>query len=71
MVQDSEIVRWSYAFLHVFVFTVKKRCVLFIDIAEYALQIESFLCRNKFLMPARNYKAQSYLAIKIEIYIES
>ena len=29
-VQDYEFVRWSSVFYHVFVFTVKKRCVLFI-----------------------------------------
>ena len=36
-VQVSEFVRWSSVFYHVFVFTVKKRCVLFIDIIEYTL----------------------------------
>ena len=48
MVQDS-------AFHHVFVFTVKKRRVLFIDIIEYSLKIETFLCKNIFFLPARNY----------------
>ena len=36
-VQDSDFVRWSSAFHHVFVFTDKKRCVLFIDIVECTL----------------------------------
>ena len=36
-VQDSEFVRWSSTFHHVFVFTVKKRCVMFIDIVKYTL----------------------------------
>ena len=31
----------------------RKGCVLFIDIVEYKLQIESFLCKNIFSMPAR------------------
>ena len=37
MVKDSEFVKWSSAFHHVFVFTVKKICVLFIYIIEYTL----------------------------------
>ena len=36
-IQDSEFVRWSSAFHHVFVFTVKKKCVLFIYITKYTL----------------------------------
>ena len=47
-VQDSEFVRWRSAFHHVFVLTVKKRCVLFIEIVEYTLYIETFLCKNIF-----------------------
>ena len=63
--QDSDFVRWSSAFHHVLVFTIKKRCVLFIDIVEYTLEIENFLCKNIFSLLARNYKAQFGLAIKI------
>ena len=63
--QNSEFVRWSSTFHHVLVFTVMKRCVLFIDIAEYSLQTETFLCKNIFSLPARNYKAEFGLAIKI------
>ena len=69
-VQDSEFVRWSSAFHHVFVFTVKKRCVLFIDIVEHALYIKLSCAKLYFLMAARNYKAQSDLAINIEVPIE-
>ena len=39
--QVSEFVRWISAFQHVFVFTVKKRCDLFIGIVEYT-------CRYKY-----------------------
>ena len=69
MVQDFEFVRWSSTFHHVFVFTVKKRCVLFIYIIEYTLKIETSCAKIYFLLPARTYKAQSGLAFKIEIYI--
>ena len=65
MVQNSNFVRWSSAFHHVLVFTVKKRRVLFIDITEYNLQIESFLCKNIFSLPG---KAQSGLAIKYTLF---
>ena len=47
------------------VFTIKKIYVQFIYIIEYIMQIETFLCKNIFSLPARNYKAQSGLAIKI------
>ena len=59
MVQDSEFVRWSSAFHHVFVFTVKKRCVLLIEIIKYNLQIKLSCVKIYFFLPARNYKAQS------------
>ena len=65
MVQDSEFVRWSSAFHHVLVFTIKKRCVVLIDIIEYTLLIETTLCKNLFSLPAWTYKAQFGLAIKI------
>ena len=61
----SDFVRWNSAFHHVLVFTVKRRCVLFIYITEYTSQIEIFLCKNIFPFPARNYKAQFCLEIKI------
>ena len=66
MMQDSGFVRWSSAFHHVLVFIIKKRCVLLIDIIEYNLYIETFLCKNIFALPARNYKAQFGLTIKID-----
>ena len=37
IVQDYKFVRWRSTFHHVFVFTVNKRCVLFIYIIEYNL----------------------------------
>ena len=61
MIQDSDFVRWSSAFHHVFVFTVKKRCVLFI----HFIVEKNFLCENIFSLLARNYKAQFGIAIKI------
>ena len=60
--QDSNFVRWNSAFHHVLVFTVKKRCVLFIDIVEYTLYTTTFLCKNIFSLPA---EAQCGLEIKI------
>ena len=63
--QDSEFVRRSSTFPHVLVFTVEKRCVLFIDIVEYNLYIDTFLCKHIFSLPANGYKAQFGLAIKI------
>ena len=39
---------------HVLVFTVKRRHVPFIYTAEYTLEIETFLCKNKFSLPVRN-----------------
>ena len=57
-------------FTALFVFTVKKRCVLFIYFIEYIPCREELSCAKiYFFLPARNYKAQSGLAIKIEIYI--
>ena len=56
MVQNSNFVSWSSTFHHVLVFTVKKRCVLFIDFVEYTFKIENFLYKNIFSMCARNYK---------------
>ena len=43
---DSELVRWSSTFHHVFVFTVKKRCVLFIDIVKFYLLDKNFLVQK-------------------------
>ena len=69
MVQDSDFVRWSSTFHHVLVFTVKKRCVLFI----YSVKL-TFLCKNIFSMIARDYRAQFGLAnqniLCLDIYIE-
>ena len=65
--QDSDFVRWSSAFHHVLVFTVKKRCVLFIDIVEYTLYIETCLYKNIFSLPVKGYKAQFGLTIKIDM----
>ena len=46
-VQDlTEFVRWSSAFHHVFVFTVKERCVLFIDIIRVYLVEKNFLMQK-------------------------
>ena len=61
----QDFYKWSSTFHHVLVFTVKKRCVLFIHIVEYTLYIETFLCKNIFSLPARKYKAEYGLAIKI------
>ena len=69
MVQDSEFVRWSSAFHHVFVFTVT--CVHLYH--RVCLLDRNFLVQKYIyiytLLPVRNYMAQSGLAIKIEIYI--
>ena len=58
--QDPKKVIWSSVFHHELVFTMRKKCVLFIYIVEY----RTFLCKNIFSLPARNYEAKFGLAIK-------
>ena len=66
--------RWSSAFHHVLVFTVKKRCVLFIDFVDNTLWIGTFLCENIYSMNAKNYRAQfwscSQNMLCLDVYIE-
>ena len=68
MVQDSKFVRWSSAFHHVFVFTVKTNVSCSFISSSIPCRQKLFCAKIYFLLPARNYKAQSGLAIKIEIY---
>ena len=60
MVQDSDFVRQSSAFHNVLLFTVKKRCVLFIDIIEFTLWIETACVKIYFpCMPRHSLVLQS------------
>ena len=68
MVQESEFVRWSSVFHHVFVFT-EKMCPVHLFHRVYLVDRNFLVQKIYFLLPVRNYKAQSGLAIKIEIYI--
>ena len=70
---DSEFVRWSSAFHHVFVLKVKKRRVLFIDIvAEYTWLVvgKNFIVQKYIFSCLPGTIRQSDLVIKIEMYIE-
>ena len=53
-------------------FTIKRRFVYFIYIAEYTLKIETVLCKRMFSLPVTNFKSQCGLATRIypaEIFI--
>ena len=68
MVQNSEFVRWSSAFHHVFVFIVKKDVSC--SFISSSIPCSSRQAReNIFSLACLNYKVQCGLAIKIEIYI--
>ena len=58
----QDFVRWSSAFHHVLVFTIKKRSVLFISKVEYILQIETPCVKIYIFLPA---KAPFGFAIKM------
>ena len=62
MVDDTKFVGWSSVFQHVFVFTISIKCVPLIYIAEYTLEIKTFLCKNMFSLPVRNSK--SYFGLR-------
>ena len=53
MVQDSEFVRWSSAFHHVFVFTVDKSRPVNLYHRVY-LDDRNFLVQKYFFLPANN-----------------
>ena len=77
-VQDSEFIRWSFAFHHVVVFTVKKRCVHCpVHLYHQACQVGLYLVNRNLLVQKYIISclqetirhSTSGLATKIENYI--
>ena len=65
MVQDSKFVRWSSAFFLCLCLQSRKD----VSCSFISSSINFLVQKYVLLLPAGNYKAQSGLAIKIEIYI--